>query len=249
MDAAQKRVLPAFEWRLLDVCAPLRVALVPILTIRAISVYILKVMKRSKSSRQWLERHFNDDYVKRAQREGFRSRAVFKLLEIQEKDQIIKPGMRVVDLGAAPGGWSQLVKKLVGDQGQVVALDMLAMDPIPGVRFIQGDFREREALDALRKTLADQKVDLVISDMAPNVTGIASVDQPRAMYLCELALDFAREFLRPGGGFVVKVFQGEGFDQYLQELRRSFARVVSRKPKSSRPKSREIYLVAGNFNI
>jgi 23S rRNA (uridine2552-2'-O)-methyltransferase len=206
-------------------------------------------MKRSKSSRQWLDRHFSDDYVKRAQREGYRSRAVFKLMEIQDKDRLIRSGMRVVDLGASPGGWSQLARHLVGARGQVYALDILAMDPIPGVCIIQGDFREPGPLEALHKALAGQRVDLVISDMAPNVTGIASVDQPRAMYLCELALDFAREVLRPGGGMLVKVFQGEGFDQYLQELRGAFARVVSRKPRASRPKSREIYLVAGNFKI
>ncbi len=206
-------------------------------------------MKRSKSSRQWLNRHFNDDYVKRAQREGYRSRAIFKLMEIQGKDRLIKPGMRVVDLGAAPGGWSQLAKKLVGEKGQVYALDLLEMESIPGVSFIQGDFSEPGPLEELHKALADQKVDLVISDMAPNVTGMASVDQPRAMYLCELALDFAREVLLPGGSLVVKVFQGEGTDQYLKELRASFGRVVSRKPKSSRPKSREIYLVAVNYMI
>jgi len=206
-------------------------------------------MKRSKSSRQWLDRHFNDDYVKRAQKEGYRSRAVFKLLEIQEKDHIFKPGMRVVDLGAAPGGWSQVARKLVGDKGQLAALDILEMEPIAGVSFIQGDFREEGPLEELRNLLAGEPVDLVISDMAPNVTGMSSVDQPRVMYLCELALEFAKEYLRPGGGFVVKIFQGEGFDQYLKELRRFFGRVVSRKPKSSRPKSREIYLVAGNFKL
>lgn len=206
-------------------------------------------MKRSKSSRQWLDRQFKDDYVKRAQKEGYRSRAAYKLLEIQEKDRIIKPGMRIVDLGAAPGGWSQVARQLVGERGKVVALDILAMDPIAGVTFIQGDFREQAPLAALKDILAGERVDLVISDMAPNITGTPSVDQPRSMYLCELALDFARETLRPGGGFLVKVFQGEGFDEYLKELRRSFVRVVSRKPRSSRPKSREIYLVAGNFKL
>jgi 23S rRNA (uridine2552-2'-O)-methyltransferase len=155
----------------------------------------------------------------------------------------------VVDLGAAPGGWSQLAKRLVGVRGQVYALDILAMDPIPGVSFIQGDFREPEPLEALHKILAGERVDLVISDMAPNITGVSSVDQPRAMYLCELALEFAREVLRPGGDFLVKAFQGEGFDQYLRDLRDSFGKVVSRKPKASRPKSREIYLVARNFKI
>ncbi len=206
-------------------------------------------MKRSKSSRQWLDRHFNDEYVKKAQKAGYRSRAAFKLLEIQEKDRVIKPGMRVVDLGAAPGGWSQIARDLVGEKGQVIALDILPMDPIAGVDIIQGDFREDEPLAQLRNLLDGEPVDLVISDLAPNVTGMASVDQPRAIYLCELALDFARESLKPGGGFVIKVFQGAGFDEYLKSLRQSFGRVVSRKPASSRPKSREIYLVAGNFKV
>ncbi|MCU7890472.1 MAG: 23S rRNA (uridine(2552)-2'-O)-methyltransferase RlmE [Candidatus Thiodiazotropha sp. (ex Ustalcina ferruginea)] len=206
-------------------------------------------MKRSKSSRQWLDRHFNDEYVKKAQKAGYRSRAAFKLLEIQEKDRIIKPGMRVVDLGAAPGGWSQIARGLVGDRGQVLALDILPMDPIAGVDFIQGDFREPQPLEEMRKWLVGEPVDLVISDMAPNVTGMASVDQPRAIYLCELALEFAREVLKPGGHFVAKVFQGEGFDAYLKEIRGDFQRVVSRKPSSSRAKSREVYLVAGNFKI
>jgi 23S rRNA (uridine2552-2'-O)-methyltransferase len=206
-------------------------------------------MKRSKSSRDWLDRHFKDTYVKQAQKAGYRSRAAFKLLEIQEKDRVIKPGMRVVDLGAAPGGWSQIARDLVGEKGQVVALDVLPMDPIAGVEIIQGDFREPQPLESLRNHLEGDPVDLVISDMAPNVTGMTSVDQPRGMYLCELALDFAKEMLKPGGGFVVKVFQGEGFDDYFRELRSAFSRVVSRKPKSSRAKSREIYLVAGNFKL
>ncbi|MCG7934546.1 MAG: 23S rRNA (uridine(2552)-2'-O)-methyltransferase RlmE [Candidatus Thiodiazotropha taylori] len=206
-------------------------------------------MKRSKSSRKWLDRHFNDTYVKQAQKAGYRSRAAFKLLEIQEKDKLIKPGMKVVDLGAAPGGWSQIARDLVGEKGQVFALDILPMDPIAGVEFIQGDFRETEPLESLRNLLDGAAIDLVISDMAPNVTGMASVDQPRSIYLCELALDFARETLKPGGGFVVKVFQGEGFDDFLREVRSSFGRVVSRKPDSSRAKSREVYLVAGNFKM
>lgn len=196
-----------------------------------------------------MDRHFNDEYVKKAQKAGYRSRAAFKLLEIQEKDRVIKPGMRVVDLGAAPGGWSQIARDLVGEKGQVIALDILPMDPIAGVDIIQGDFREDEPLAQLRNLLDGEPVDLVISDLAPNVTGMASVDQPRAIYLCELALDFARESLKPGGGFVIKVFQGAGFDEYLKSLRQSFGRVVSRKPASSRPKSREIYLVAGNFKV
>jgi 23S rRNA (uridine2552-2'-O)-methyltransferase len=215
----------------------------------AVELGVEVLVKRSKSSRQWLDRHFKDEYVKKAQKAGLRSRAAFKLLEIQEKDRVIKPGMRVVDLGAAPGGWSQIARDLVGEKGQVIALDVLPMDPIADVEVIEGDFREDGPLEELRNLLGGNRVDLVISDMAPNVTGMTSVDQPRAMYLCELALDFARESLKPGGGFVIKVFQGAGFDEYIKEVRSSFGRVVSRKPDSSRAKSREIYLVAGNFKL
>ncbi len=203
--------------------------------------------KRSNSSRRWLDRHFSDEYVKLAQRDGYRSRAAYKLLEIQDKDHLIKPGMRVVDLGAAPGGWTQIAVKLVGLKGRVVALDLLPMDPIAGVDFIEGDFREDQVLAALRDTLGGEPVDLVLSDMAPNVTGMSVVDQPRAIYLCELALDFCREMLQPGGSMVVKVFQGEGFEQFLKEVRSRFDKVVSRKPDASRAKSREIYLVARGF--
>ncbi len=206
-------------------------------------------MKKSKSSRRWLDRHFKDEFVKQAQKEGYRSRAVYKLLEIQERDQILKPGQVVVDLGAAPGGWSQVAHKNVGRKGEVVALDILPMEPIPEVEFIQGDFREDAVLQKLRNVLDGRAVDLVISDMAPNVSGMAAVDQPRAMYLCELALDFAREVLKPGGGLVVKVFQGEGFDQYVRDLRDAFGKVVTRKPKASRPRSREVYLVATNYKL
>jgi len=206
-------------------------------------------MKKSKSSHQWLDRHFNDEYVKRAQAAGYRSRASFKLLELQEKDQLFSAGQAVVDLGAAPGGWCQVAEKLVGANGRVFALDILPMDPIPGVEFIQGDFREDESVEQLRALLAGRPVDLVISDMAPNVSGMSAVDQPRAMYLCELALEYAREVLRPGGSFVVKVFQGEGFDQYLRDLRSSFSKVVTRKPAASRPQSREVYLVARRYNV
>ena len=198
---------------------------------------------RSKSSRRWLERHFNDEYVKRAQQEGYRSRAVYKLLEIQEKDRLLQPGQRVADLGAAPGGWSQVAVRLVGDKGRVLALDVLPMDPVPGVTFIQGDFREVEPLAQLREALGSEALDLVLSDMAPNMSGTAA-DQPRLIYLCELALDFALQHLRPGGTLVVKIFQGEGFDAYLKTLRRHFRQVISRKPRSSRRESRELYLVA-----
>jgi 23S rRNA (uridine2552-2'-O)-methyltransferase len=204
-------------------------------------------MKRSKSSRRWLDRHFKDEFVQKSQKEGFRSRAVYKLQEIQERDRLIKQGQLVVDLGAAPGGWSQYAEQLVGSKGRVVAMDILPMDPIDGVSFIQGDFREEAVLEQLQELLEGSKVDLVISDMAPNVTGMAVVDQPRSMYLCELALDFARDCLKPGGGMAVKVFQGEGFDQYLRDLRAVFNKVVTRKPKASRPKSREVYLVATGF--
>ncbi len=206
-------------------------------------------MKKSKSSHQWLDRHFNDVYVKRAQAEGYRSRAAFKLLELQEKDHLLSAGQVVIDLGAAPGGWSQVAARLVGAAGRVFALDILPMDPVPAVDFIQGDFREDTSVEQLRALLAGRPVDLVISDMAPNVSGMSAVDQPRAMYLCELALEYAREVLRPGGDFVVKVFQGEGFDQYVRDLRSSFAKVVTRKPAASRPQSREVYLVARRYNV
>lgn len=200
-------------------------------------------MAKSKSSRRWLDRHFGDEYVKKAQREGYRSRAVFKLLELQEKDRILRPGMRVVDLGAAPGGWSQVACEIAGP-GQVVALDILPMEPIAGVELIQGDFREDGPLERLYAVLGGKPVDLVISDMAPNVSGISAVDQPRAVYLSELALDLARQVLKPGGGLVVKMFQGEGFDDYLRALRETFSRVVVRKPQASRSSSREVYVVA-----
>ncbi|MBP8290979.1 MAG: 23S rRNA (uridine(2552)-2'-O)-methyltransferase RlmE [Chromatiaceae bacterium] len=201
---------------------------------------------RSKSSRRWLDRHFSDEYVKRAQKEGYRSRAVFKLLEIQEKDRLLAPGMRVADLGAAPGGWSQIAARLVGDKGHLVALDLLPMDPLPGVTLIQGDFREEGSLAQLRDALGGKPLDLVLSDMAPNMSGTAA-DQPRLIYLCELALDFAVQHLKPGGALVIKIFQGEGFDDFLKTLRRHFRHVASRKPKSSRRESRELYLVARGF--
>jgi len=206
-------------------------------------------MRKTKSSRRWLDRHVSDELVKRAQREGYRSRAAYKLLEIQERERILRPGQLVVDLGAAPGGWCQVARSVVGSGGRVMALDILPMEPLAGVDFIQGDFRDEAVLQRLRDSLGGQSVDLVISDMAPNVSGIAAVDQPRAMYLAELALDVARELLKPGGGLVVKVFQGEGFDEVVRALRSSFQRVVTRKPNASRPASREVYLVAGSFHL
>ena len=204
-------------------------------------------MARSKSSHRWMQRHVNDEFVKRSRREGYRSRAAYKLLEIQEKDQVLRPGQVVVDLGAAPGGWSQVAARLVGKTGAVIGIDILPIDPLPGVIFIRGDFREDGALRDLEAALDGRKVDLVISDMAPNVSGVAAVDQPRAMYLCELALDFCAGHLRSGGGFVCKVFHGEGFDAWMHEVKSAFGRTVTRKPKASRANSREVYLVAGNF--
>lgn len=201
-------------------------------------------MARSKSSSRWLREHFDDAYVKRAQKEGYRSRAIYKLQEIQDKDGLIRPGMTIVDLGAAPGSWTELCRELMGQKGNIVALDILPMKPLPGVEIIQADFTEETALEALRDALGGAPVDLVLSDMAPNISGETAIDQPRAMYLAELALDFAGQVLRPGGDFLVKVFQGEGFDAYLRALRQQFAKVQTRKPKASRSRSREVYLLA-----
>ena len=194
-----------------------------------------------------MQRHVNDEYVQRARRDGYRSRASYKLLELQEKDKILKPGQVVVDLGAAPGGWSQVAAGIVGDHGRVLAMDILEMDAIHGVDFLQGDFREQAVLEALVGLLEGREVDVVLSDIAPNTSGVRAVDQPRSMYLCELALDFARNTLKPGGCFVTKIFQGEGFDDYIRDARSSFTRVLTRKPKSSRPKSREVYVVATGY--
>ena len=199
-------------------------------------------MARSKSSHRWLKEHFDDEYVKRAQREGWRSRAVFKLEEIQEKDRILKPGMTVVDLGAAPGGWSQYALGLVGRKGVIVATDILPMEPLPGVEFVQGDFREDSVLDELLNRLKGREIDLVMSDIAPNISGVQAVDLPRAMYLAELAVDFADRVVRPGGDLLVKLFQG--FDVLLQDLRSRYDKVLMRKPKASRPRSREVYALA-----
>ena len=205
-------------------------------------------MARTNSSARWLREHFSDEYVKRAQQEGYRSRAVYKLLEINEKDRLVRPGLTVVDLGAAPGGWSQLAVKLMGGQGVVIALDILPMEPLAGVEFIQGDFREMAVLEHLLAVLAHRPVDLILADMAPNTSGVKAVDQPRGMYLNELALDFARRCLRPGGDFLLKAFQGEGFDAFLKELRMVFASVAPRKPKASRARSAEQHLLARNYH-
>jgi 23S rRNA (uridine2552-2'-O)-methyltransferase len=206
-------------------------------------------MARSKSSHRWLREHFDDEYVKKAQREGYRSRAVYKLDEIQQKDRLIKPGMAMVDLGAAPGSWSQYASGLLGGKGKMVAMDILPMEPLPGVEFVQGDFREDDVLDTLLQALEGQKVDLVLSDMAPNISGMDAVDQPRAMYLAELAVDFAGRVVRPGGGLLIKVFQGEGFDELLRGLRRHYQKVLIRKPRASRPRSREVYALARGRKI
>jgi len=204
-------------------------------------------MKRTNSSQNWLRRHFNDHYVKEAQKAGYRSRAAFKLLEVQEKDRVIQPGQIVVDLGAAPGSWSQIAAPIVGKSGDVIAMDILPMEPLNNVTFIEGDFTEQDVHDQLLATLNGREVDLVLSDIAPNMSGMRAVDQPRAMYLAELALDFAQGTLKTDGDFLTKVFQGEGFDPYLRLLRQSFGRVVIRKPKASRPKSREVYILAKGF--
>lgn len=200
--------------------------------------------KKRSSSKAWLREHREDEYVQRAQREGYRSRASYKLLELQERDRLLRPGMTVVDLGSAPGGWSQISARLVGHRGRVIASDILPMDSLAGVTFIQGDFTEDDIFEQICSELGERGVDLVISDMAPNISGMAAVDQPRSMYLVELALDFALRTLKPDGGFVTKVFQGEGFDELLKEARGHFARVLTRKPAASRPRSREVYLVA-----
>jgi len=197
-------------------------------------------MKRSKTSKQWMTEHVNDPYVQRAQKEGYRSRAAYKLLEIAERDHLFRKGMAVVDLGSTPGGWSQVAAQ----QGcRVIALDLLPMDAIPGVTFIQGDFREDAVLAELEKSLGGQPVGLVISDMAPNISGIAVADQARAMHLAELALDFASNHLEPGGAFLIKVFQGAGFEDYLRQMREQFTKVVTRKPGASRDRSSEQYLL------
>jgi 23S rRNA (uridine2552-2'-O)-methyltransferase len=205
-------------------------------------------MKRSKSSRRWLDRHVSDPYVKRAQREGWRSRAAFKLLELDQKDRLLRPGLLVVDLGAAPGGWSQVAARSVGAKGRVVALDLLPMEPIPGVDFIQGDFHDELVVERLLALLDGRQPDLVLSDMAPNVTGMQAVDQPRVIYLCELALDLADRILKQGGSLVAKAFHGEGFDTLIRDARPRFERLATRKPASSRAQSREVYLVGRGFH-
>lgn len=204
-------------------------------------------MARSKSSSRWLQEHVSDSYVQRAKTEGYRSRASFKLLELGDRDRIFRPGQTVIDLGAAPGGWSQVAMERIGHHGVLLASDILPMDPIAGVTFIQGDFTEQSVLDQILDQLGDREVDVVISDMAPNMSGMASVDMPRSMELLELAMDLAVQVLKPGGTFLTKVFQGEGFDQVLQTMRQRFDKVQTRKPDASRARSREQYQLCRGF--
>ena len=203
--------------------------------------------KKKSSSRAWLKEHHDDIFVQRAQKEGYRSRAVYKLIEINDKDQILRRGMSVLDLGSAPGGWSQVAAKLVGEAGRVVASDILLMDALPDVVFVQGDFTEQETYDRIVASLNDKPLDVVLSDMAPNMSGMPEVDQPRSMYLAELATELAERALAPGGAFITKVFQGEGFEPWFRQIRDRFDRVTTRKPTASRPRSREVYIVASGF--
>ncbi|MGZ5011289.1 MAG: 23S rRNA (uridine(2552)-2'-O)-methyltransferase RlmE [Methylobacter sp.] len=205
------------------------------------------MMGRSKSSSRWMQEHFADEYVKMAQAQGYRSRAVFKLKEIQDKDQLIKPGMNIIDLGAAPGGWSQFARPIIGKKNKIIALDILPMEPIEGVDFIQGDFREQAVLDQLYAVLDGAPVNMVMSDMAPNMSGNKGVDQPSAIYLGELALETAKTVLTKDGVFLVKLFHGAGFDEFFKEVQQSFVKVVIRKPKASRPRSNEVYILAKGF--
>ena len=200
-------------------------------------------MKKTRSSKAWMKGHVNDFYVKQANKEGYRPRAAYKLIEISERDNLLKPGMTVVDLGATPGGWSQVAANKVGLNGRVFSLDVLEMGALPGITFIQGDFEEESTLTELRKKLGERPVDLVISDMSPNITGIAISDQARCMYLAELALEFSMAQLNSDGNFLVKVFQGSGFEQFMNTMRMSFKKVATRKPKASRGRSNEIYLL------
>jgi 23S rRNA (uridine2552-2'-O)-methyltransferase len=204
-------------------------------------------MARTKSSSEWLRRHVNDPFVKQAQIDGYRSRSAYKLIELDKKDRLIRPGMRILDLGSAPGGWSQVAGRLVGKKGRVLATDILPMDPIPNVDFIQGDFTDEAVVAQLLAWLEGGRFDLIVSDIAPNITGIDSADQAGSMYFLELALDTVRQTLKPGANFIAKMFQGSGSDQYVKELRTSFDKVIIRKPAASRAESREVYIVAKGF--
>jgi 23S rRNA (uridine2552-2'-O)-methyltransferase len=207
------------------------------------------IMQRSKSSKRWLQEHFDDVYVKRAHAEGYRSRAIYKLKEVDEKEKLFKPGMTVIDLGAAPGGWTQYVSNKLDGHGTIIALDLLPMDALAGVHFILGDFREEIVLQQLMTLIPERSVDVLLSDMAPNMSGNIAVDIPRAMYLAELAFDFGHKVLKPGGALLMKIFHGTGFDDLIKQARLQFERVVIRKPSASRARSRETYLLAKGYNL
>lgn len=204
-------------------------------------------MARSKSSRRWLDEHINDPYVKQAQVDGYRSRASYKLIELNQKDKLIRPGMQVLDLGAAPGGWSQVAGPWVGSKGRIIATDILPMDPLDHTDFVQGDFTDEAVFQQILQKINGANVDVVLSDMSPNISGITSADQASTIYLVELALDMARRVLKPGGSFATKVFHGEGYDAYIKEVRTAFDKVAVRKPDASRSRSREVYVVAKGF--
>jgi len=206
-------------------------------------------MSRTKSSKRWLQEHFDDVYVKKAHAEGYRSRAVYKLKEVDDKESLLHPGMTVVDLGAAPGGWAQYVSEKLQGRGFIVALDVLAMDSLPDINFIQGDFRDDDVLQKLNNLIPERGVDLLLSDMAPNMSGSTAIDIPRAMYLVELAFDFAEKMLKPGGTMLIKIFHGSGFDDLVKQARASFEKVVIRKPSASRSRSKETYLLAKGYNL
>jgi len=206
-------------------------------------------MSRTKSSKRWLQEHFDDVYVKKAHAEGYRSRAVYKLKEVDDKESLLHPGMTVVDLGAAPGGWAQYVSEKLQGRGFIVALDVLAMDSLPDINFIQGDFRDDDVLQKLNNLIPERSVDLLLSDMAPNMSGSTAIDIPRAMYLVELAFDFAEKMLKPGGTMLIKIFHGSGFDDLVKQARASFEKVVIRKPSASRSRSKETYLLAKGYNL
>ena len=216
-------------------------------SIRTNKQYGKQNMARSKTSKKWLDEHVNDQFVKRAQVDGYRSRASYKLIEINEKDKLIQPGMIALDLGSAPGGWSQIMAPWVGDKGRCIASDILPMDSLADVTFIQGDFTEESVFDEIMASINGEPVDVVVSDMAPNLSGVNATDQYSSMYLVELALDMARQVLKPGGSFCAKVFQGVGYDEYLKDVRTSFDKVLIRKPEASRPRSREVYIVGKGF--
>lgn len=202
---------------------------------------------KSKTSKAWLKEHFDDEFVRQSKIDGYRSRASYKLLEIHKKDYLFKSGMIVVDLGSAPGGWCQVAEPLVKPKGKIIASDILVMDDIPGVDFVQGDFTEDACLKKILDIVDGSEVDLVISDMAPNMSGMSEIDQPRAMHLIELAVDFADQTLKPGGGLLMKVFQGQGFDELIKELRQKYSSLVTRKPRASRARSKEVYLLAKGY--